>query len=1089
MSVIDNTDKGLRVYYNSFPNTTYTNADNVGKFKAFCNDNYENDNEELQKDLDNNEYTLTTFDIDDEDDDATNDFPLNSDISDQDQREKEIFNIIKYCSIHGEPPKDKLYRKPYDYTPFNIDNNEQKYNYSLFQFTDNTFCHILEEYEQWKLTQSQRIQFPSKKRWRGNILILNEKQKKQKDYHNIEIKINDTLHELIVLSKPFKQTKKYEQNTLFHRDFTSLLLDAYHRYCIITEIMHMDIENTIQKHIFTYSQLYWQVTRRQRNTGIFAHNNATNRITTFRLISNQLQSELDEKYKNKLKESKNGKTITATLVINGKIISNCCKNNNNAIKDYNNIIFKFMTSHKFYWCLAEQKKNITFFKSAFKTYKDAICGPLTLKNMNKMHDNIFVFWMYIWSMSNIVKTYMQSGDICIPLQIDLVIISADNNNKNIDNISERFNIHNQKFETVLCDPTNIDSIRQKLERIFMKYSIKMKKKGRIVIIVDRRSRYEYFKDKNFDRIYGYKPLMKYCQIDKKYEIINAIWNTSTYLLPQCVSTHGKIKNIGAKNMRDLFVFTYFIRKKSQFSAVFNYKQEKEEKQNNDNNNIPVTGTHIQQISSNTAQFDDSTIAESIAESFTTVDTLDVVRPQPFKTKKAQEMFQKMSSLHQKNQLTSVKLHELLQQVQAELAGVVNPMVNTKLNSRKKRAMTVTNLQVVSDFQTLQSHIIQVAMARKLDSVVNMYVFYNGGYFRFEPWDLIRILPQLFHVNRINNFDNMINDFKKYHDKLWELDDEIWMKYNEIYLKSMHCIKQKVNTEELGTDPNDRNIIKNYCKWDKKHIGIHDEDIKHNDIEMKYDNNINIIKNYENVKEIELKCALNEFIEWKSKGGEKGVKASIGMIIKRIVNNDYKQLLNLDNKLWSIMCIKYDNKIVNVSEKKNTEIDKLLADIYKHKIYPYIIELIGGFFKICDGTENKIDERVIELSLKLSEFLEWIDNSTSSKIRDLAKDTSKEIAMNLKQLHKKKGNGFKISNINNNEYGIAFKETGVFAGWYIKQVNNKDVSRMDKWEFELFLNNIYNDINVKKLKKYRIKFIYPDRTLSIVAYKSKKKMDM
>eukprot|EP01083_Nonionella_stella_P131041 397853_1 len=66
---------------------------------------------------------------------------------------------------------------------------------------------------------------------------------------------------------------------------------------------------------------------------------------------------------------------------------------------------------------------------------------------------------------------------------------------------------------------------------------------------------------------------------------------------------------------------------------YKQKQEKEEKQNNDNN-IPVTGTHIQQISSNTAQFDDSTIVESIAESITTVDTLDVVRPQPFKTKKA-----------------------------------------------------------------------------------------------------------------------------------------------------------------------------------------------------------------------------------------------------------------------------------------------------------------------------------------------------------------------------------------------------------------------------------------------------------------------
>ncbi len=56
------------------------------------------------------------------------------------------------------------------------------------------------------------------------------------------------------------------------------------------------------------------------------------------------------------------------------------------------------------------------------------------------------------------------------------------------------------------------------------------------------------------------------------------------------------------------------------------------------------------------------------------------------------------------------------------------------------------------------------MARSLDSVVNMYVFYNGGYFRFEPWDLIRILPKLFDINEINNYRNMVSDFKKYNDK-------------------------------------------------------------------------------------------------------------------------------------------------------------------------------------------------------------------------------------------------------------------------------------------------------------------------------------
>ncbi len=45
--------------------------------------------------------------------------------------------------------------------------------------------------------------------------------------------------------------------------------------------------------------------------------------------------------------------------------------------------------------------------------------------------------------------------------------------------------------------------------------------------------------------------------------------------------------------------------------------------------------------------------------------------------------------------------------------------------------------------------------------------------------------------------------------------------------------------------------------------------------------------------------------------------------------------------------------------KWSEINKLLNDLNHNKIYPYRIQLIGGFFKICDNTENKIDVRVIE----------------------------------------------------------------------------------------------------------------------------------
>ncbi len=111
--------------------------------------------------------------------------------------------------------------------------------------------------------------------------------------------------------------------------------------------------------------------------------------------------------------------------------------------------------------------------------------------------------------------------------------------------------------------------------------------------------------------------------------------------------------------------------------------------------------------------------------------------------------------------------------------------------------------------------------------------------------------------------------------------------DEIYLASKHAMKQKVNEEEFGTDPNDRNVIKKYCMWNTNRLNRMNNEVKMDEFEMKYDeNNINIIQNDENVKEIELKYGLNEFIEWKSKVDQKVSKQSklVYMIVNGIKNN-------------------------------------------------------------------------------------------------------------------------------------------------------------------------------------------------------------
>ncbi len=59
----------------------------------------------------------------------------------------------------------------------------------------------------------------------------------------------------------------------------------------------------------------------------------------------------------------------------------------------------------------------------------------------------------------------------------------------------------------------------------------------------------------------------------------------------------------------------------------------------------------------------------------------------------------MYNCHQNNQLTSVKLHELLKQVQTELQNAVIPNSKPKILKKSQRSMivAVSNIQVITEF--------------------------------------------------------------------------------------------------------------------------------------------------------------------------------------------------------------------------------------------------------------------------------------------------------------------------------------------------------------------------------------------------------
>eukprot|EP01084_Bolivina_argentea_P307182 530906_1 len=91
-------DTALQIYYESTGDKNYTNTDGIGKFLEFCIENglEEDDiNDELSSDIDPSECVYVGFD---------DNFPLHENDNKTDDKETQIYNIIKYCYINRKPP-------------------------------------------------------------------------------------------------------------------------------------------------------------------------------------------------------------------------------------------------------------------------------------------------------------------------------------------------------------------------------------------------------------------------------------------------------------------------------------------------------------------------------------------------------------------------------------------------------------------------------------------------------------------------------------------------------------------------------------------------------------------------------------------------------------------------------------------------------------------------------------------------------------------------------------------------------------------------------------------------------------------------
>eukprot|EP01084_Bolivina_argentea_P204638 349498_1 len=101
LSVIDRIDRGLGIYYNCFPHIKYKTNDGIGKFSAFCQDQFDNDDEAIIEEINCTAEAcmLTAFD---------DNFPIHHRIQNERKRVQLIYEIIKHCYLHGVPPNHLL---------------------------------------------------------------------------------------------------------------------------------------------------------------------------------------------------------------------------------------------------------------------------------------------------------------------------------------------------------------------------------------------------------------------------------------------------------------------------------------------------------------------------------------------------------------------------------------------------------------------------------------------------------------------------------------------------------------------------------------------------------------------------------------------------------------------------------------------------------------------------------------------------------------------------------------------------------------------------------------------------------------------
>eukprot|EP01084_Bolivina_argentea_P269860 458749_1 len=75
-------------------------------------------------------------------------------------------------------------------------------------------------------------------------------------------------------------------------------------------------------------------------------------------------------------------------------------------------------------------------KDAFANYKEMFCDSSSINPTVKFDDDIFAFWVYIWSTNIIIRTYMEPYSKLLPIQFDVCIIPNSHSKNVITDISE-----------------------------------------------------------------------------------------------------------------------------------------------------------------------------------------------------------------------------------------------------------------------------------------------------------------------------------------------------------------------------------------------------------------------------------------------------------------------------------------------------------------------------------------------------------------------------------------------------------------------------------------------------------------------------